>query len=664
MKADLVMAIHFHQPVGNFDHVIDGICDKCYIPFIETLKEYNDVRMTFHITGCLLEWMKTHRPEIIETIKGMVSNSQVDMMSGGFYEPILPSIPYRDRVSQINLLTEYVKDKFGVEAKGAWIAERVWEPELASVLHDTGIKYVILDDTHFLYSGLKKRDTYGYYTTEDNGKTVAVFPSDKILRYHIPFRMPEECTRYMRHVASQRENPLFIYGDDAEKFGEWPGTFQWVHTEGWLRKFFDELVNNRNWLNMLTFSECMDKRKSLGNVYLPTSSYEEMLEWALPVDSQEEYEHVLKEIKDSGKHDRYMPYIRGGFWRNFLTKYPESNHMNKRVLYASNRLGELRKNNIDKDLLGSQCNCAYWHGVFGGLYLFHLRRAIYHYLIRSEKTMDKAVFGKKSFCGVNVIDWDADGLDEIVIENREVALFVDPGDGGIIREIDIKNDSHNLMNTLSRRKEVYHKKIVEKVENDINVPPEECQTIHDAIQVANNDIVDHLVYDPYERYSLIDHFFDANVDIETFSGCAFEESGDFVKNAYRFSVNKTAKSVILSMERKGTVRGLEVKIEKRITLPKKGALIGVNYVISNLASDPLDICFAPEMNFSMPNAEEVSLKLNMSEPARVWCFPINTVSQSEISYELNYQGTTILPAWELKINPGEVKTYDIEVKIV
>ncbi len=111
MRADLVMGIHFHQPVGNFDNVIDGICDRCYIPFIDTLKEYKDVRMTFHLTGCLLEWLESHRPEIITSIKEMVANGQLEIMSGGFYEPILPSIPYRDSVKQIDLLTDYVKVK-------------------------------------------------------------------------------------------------------------------------------------------------------------------------------------------------------------------------------------------------------------------------------------------------------------------------------------------------------------------------------------------------------------------------------------------------------------------------------------------------------------------------------------------------------------------------
>ena len=291
------MAIHFHQPVGNFDHVIGHAADKCYIPFLETLEKYPEIKMTFHFSGCLLEWAAKERPEIIQRVRKMVQSGQIEMMGGSFYEAILPAIPKGDRLRQINMLTEYVKETFGYEPKGAWVPERVWEPELASDLNDAGIKYIILDDTHFMYAGIKKDKTYGYYVTEDNGKEVCVFPSDKELRYHIPFKMPHECVGYMKSVAEKKENPLFVYGDDGEKFGEWPGTYKWVYEEKWLKNFFEELSKNSGWLKTEHLSDCMAERAPEGRVYLPTSSYEEMLEWALPAEMQEDLEDIKKDLQ-------------------------------------------------------------------------------------------------------------------------------------------------------------------------------------------------------------------------------------------------------------------------------------------------------------------------------------------------------------------------------
>ncbi|MFH1552238.1 MAG: alpha-amylase/4-alpha-glucanotransferase domain-containing protein [Candidatus Omnitrophota bacterium] len=707
MKTDFAMAIHFHQPVGNFDHVFERACDKCYIPFLETLRKYPRIKMSFHFSGCLLEWAEEKRPEILEMVRAMADAGQVEIMSGGFYEPILPSIPPGDRLAQIRMLSEYVKDKFSYEAEGAWVAERVWEPELASVFYDAGIKYVILDDTHFLYSGIKKDKTYGYYLTEDNAKSVAVFPSDKVLRYYIPFRMPGECTDYMRAVLQKTDNPLFIYGDDGEKFGEWPGTHKWVHQEKWLEKFFDELMRNEDWINTAKLSECLKKRPPEGRVYLPTSSYEEMLQWALPAESQLEMEKMLEDLKQSGKEELYKPFIRGGFWRNFLEKYPEANQMNKKMVYVSRKLESLvskKKSTPDleeaqRDLFRGQCNCAYWHGVFGGLYLYHLRRAIYGHLIKAERAIDDLRHMGRFYCNAVISDIDADGSGEVILENRELSLQFSPAEGGALKELDSKKAACNLINSLARRKEAYHKKILDKIEQQKHEDPGEVKTIHDDIKTVDAGLKDRLNYDWYGRYSLVDHFLGKDADIGTFSRCTYNEMGNFVKGAYAFEVKKSWKGITLAMEREGLVGDSRIYLTKEVTLPRKKASFTVRYAITNRGGGPVDLVFGPEFNVTMPDSdsdryrlvagsekkgshlgdtaqregvkkaeildsrEELSFKMTFSEECRLWHFPVRTVSQSEKAYELNYQSSALLPHLELKLESGEEKRFSVEISL-
>ncbi len=677
MKADLAIALHFHQPVGNFDHIIERACDKCYIPFLGTLKEYPDIKMTFHFTGCLLEWVERKRPELIAAIRSMAGSGQVEIMSGGFYEPILPSIPPEDRISQISMLTRYVKENFGYGPKGAWIAERVWEPQLPSVLHDAGIKYIILDDTHFLCSGITKDATYGYYITEDNAKPIAVFPSDKVLRYYIPFKMPAESMDYMRRTFHEKGGATFIYGDDGEKFGEWPGTHKWVFQEKWLEKFFDEIMANRGWLSTLTLSECLEENDPLGRVYLPTTSYEEMLEWS------------------------------GGFWRNFFARYPESNHMNKKMIHVSRKMEALRKKKkkgprlaeAEKDLFRGQCNCAYWHGIFGGLYLFHLRRAIYRHLIKSEAAMDGLLYGGRRFCRTTVLDLDADGHDEVIMENRELALYLAPAEGGALKELDSKKACHNFINTLARREEPYHKKILGKA-GQVEGSAGGVRTIHDDIQVFDETLKENLVYDRYGRYGLIDHFLDAGATIETFSRCDHNEAGDFVRGNYAFEVKKSRKGKILTLNREGLVGPYPVELVKEVTLPVAGSSFLVKYVIFNKSEKELDLVFGPEFNITMPDSDserytlcvddreegsrltarvayndvgkvvirdaqgELSFELKPSRRCRLWHFPVRTVSQSEKAYELNYQGSSIFPHLGIRLGPGARDGFDLGVNIL
>jgi len=346
------IALHFHQPVGNFPHILERSHKLCYKPFLEQLCQYPDIKMTFHISGCLIDYFEEKYPQTLDLIKQMVSRNQIEIMGGGYYEPILPAIPERDLIGQVQMMSEYIKKKFGFCPNGIWIPERVWEPRLARSIYNCGIKYSILDDTHFFRSGVKKEDMYGYFLTGEGNKKIAIFPSDKNLRYLIPFKYPNETIDYFRNLANKRTNLLFTYGDDGEKFGEWPGTHEWVYGKNWLKNFFDALVQNKGWVKLITFSDYLQNNSPVGTTQISSGSYEEMMEWS------------------------------DGNWMNFLKKYPESNQLHKKMVYVSEKIAKLEKKikkadseNIkeaQRELYQGQCNCGYWHGVFGGLYLFHL----------------------------------------------------------------------------------------------------------------------------------------------------------------------------------------------------------------------------------------------------------------------------------------------------
>ncbi len=708
MKATLAMALHFHQPVGNFDSVIDRACEKCYLPFLRTLGSYPDVKMTLHFTGCLLEWAQYKKPEVLEHVRGLVSAGQVEIMTGGFYEPILVSIPEVDRQLQIRMLSEYVKKNFSYEPIGAWVAERVWEPSLSSTFSEAGVKYIVLDDTHFMYAGLRREEVRGYYITEDNWKKVAVFPSDKTLRYHIPFKLPGESLAYMRQAASDREDALFVYGDDGEKFGEWPGTHKWVFEEKWLENFFDELIKNSGWLSTEKLSDCLLSRAPSGRIYLPTSSYEEMLEWSLPADMQEQMKNVTGEIIYMGKEKEYKPFIRGGFWRNFFTKYPESNHMNKKMAHVSRKLDKIRSGDkeifkdkkfkeAERELCKAQCNCAYWHGVFGGLYLYHLRNAVYEHIIRSESLADSLLYGSKGGIRVYAEDIDADGREDIIMENNEISLIISPSRGGAVKEIDSRGLFQNYVNSLSRKKEAYHKTILEKIRETASENGE-VRTIHDGIQTADPGLKDHMRYDRYPRHCFIDHFLAEGVDINSFAACRYEEKSDIARKGFSAKTKKTAGGAKLLMSAEVSVLGKNLLLEKNITLPVKGASFSVDYTIHNKSASRLKSVFASESNITMRYADSPSYDLDLGKskihklsdmtrkdiceqvkvsdqengeslsysfktPCELWHFPVRTVSQSEKAYELNYQCSAIVPVWKIDIGPGEKTTISIEIKL-
>ncbi len=130
----LGLVFHNHQPVGNFPWVFEQVFQESYIPMLEALEQHPQVRLSLHYTGSLLDWFHEVHPECIERIAALVQRNQVELVSGGYYEPILPSIPDRDKIAQIRRLNEQLFKDFGVNASGMWIAERVWEPSLPRLI--------------------------------------------------------------------------------------------------------------------------------------------------------------------------------------------------------------------------------------------------------------------------------------------------------------------------------------------------------------------------------------------------------------------------------------------------------------------------------------------------------------------------------------------------
>ena len=234
----LVFGVHFHQPVGNFDYVFADHVRDVYRPFLERLAEREFFPIALHVSGPLLEWLESHEPQLVDRIGALAADGKAELLLSGFYEPVLVSLPRPDRVEQVAWMREAIRRRFGVQATGLWLTERVWEPDLPVDLAQAGVGYVLVDDRHFLVTGFAPDRLHAPFWTESDGHRVALIPIHERLRYLIPFRPPAETVGYLRE-ARAAGHAIAVFADDGEKFGGWPGTKEWVYERGWLREFLE-----------------------------------------------------------------------------------------------------------------------------------------------------------------------------------------------------------------------------------------------------------------------------------------------------------------------------------------------------------------------------------------------------------------------------------------
>jgi 4-alpha-glucanotransferase len=628
-----VFGLHLHQPVGNFDHVFEQHVTDVYRPILERLSGRGFLPAVLHLSGPLLEWLEANNTAYLDFLGGLVSAGQVELLLAGFYEPVLASLPRTDRVEQIQWMREAVRRRFGVEARGVWLTERVWEPELAADLANAGVRYGLVDDRHFLVSGFAAEQLHAPFWTESDGKTVALFPIDERLRYLIPFRPPEETADYLQELRGAGHR-LAVLADDGEKFGGWPGTKEWVYERGWLDKFIETIQRliEMGEVQLSTLSDALEHVPSGGIAYLPSASYREMEGWSLPPDAALRLIRLERDLGEARLSGPDGPLIRGAHWRNFLVKYSESNRMHKKMQalsLLSRRMGDPAA--ARRAIGRAQCNDAYWHGVFGGLYLPHLREAIWRNLAIAEGELRRG-----ESLAAEVLDLDGDGHEEIWVHSDQFSAIVSPWRGGAVEEYTLFSSGINYANTLTRRREAYHDTAMEQ-RADTGTGDGGTPSIHDLEQGIRLDQRPPL--DADDRALFVDRVLPAALDREQFASGDYWPIKSWAHSHYPSLIEESSEAI--------EIRLTGEALTKQLRFSADGAL-AVSYTwTASLAESPDR--FSTELSLFAP------LQMRFEPQPEVWTFPIETVAKSERGLDRTRQGDSVTLRWPVHVGAAMVE---------
>jgi hypothetical protein len=720
-RISLALTLHNHQPVGNFGWVIAETFERAYLPMVEALERHPGVRVALHYSGPLLGWLRAERTDFVLRLTGLVQRGQIEIVGGGWYEPVLAALPERDRVGQLARMADELESTFGRRPRGAWLAERVWEPDLPTALVSAGYDWTVLDDAHFRAAAIPEDNLWGSYTTDDQGKVLTVFGTEQGLRYRIPFAEVDDVIGYLRDHATDDGERLGTMGDDGEKFGAWPTT--WEHCWGsgrWVERFFEALDASADWLTTVTPSDWTVGHRPVGRVYLPTGSYAEMGEWALPADEALAFGSALRRARAEGRPE--ARWLRGAIWRNFQIRYREINDIHKQMLAASDLVEELPASplrDVARDhLYAGQSNDCYWHGLFGGIYLPDLRVAALARLIAAE---DLAT-GSDAPSAV-LRDVDLDGREEVVLSASGEFVTVKLEEGGGISRWDLRAAGHPLTAVMRRRPEAYHEVLRQHelakaghAEGGSDGAHVEAglgerhgtaadgaaapASIHDIVMVKQEGLLDHLRYDAYERRSGLIRILPADTTPEAAASGAAEELADLRDGAWAIDGLDAGRVVL---RRAGHVRmaGGSVPIDatKAISIgggrldprlfveleiihsgesdsPPIDALLGIEWSTMLLGGGHNPAAWHDVDGRRVAHDETarvigirdltagndqlgITMATRIDRPVEAWIAPIQTVSNSEAGFELVYQGSATLLVERLQLAVGQRLTIRI-----
>jgi hypothetical protein len=634
----LILGSHEHLPYGTGDEVFERAYRARLKPFISTLYKYPKIPAVLHYSGALLQWLERNHPEFFMLIGDLVSRKQAELLGGGFYEPMIPLIPLSDRISQIEMLTTYLRKQFGKRPQGCWLPGLAWEQTVVGALNACGMGYTFLDERQFASSGLTGEALYAPVISEDQGKIITVFPLLSGL-----------CAGFSQKTASEVLTELREKVPPGGLVSIFPGHFFSKPGDSELRihRFFEALSQAEGAVKFTSPSRFLKNSRGLKKTFFPSSAEEPVMYWAMDARAQKAGEG-------------------GSLPQGFLIKYPEANGIYSKMIFIHVLIDQLRgdkarKRTAQEELLRAQGYDAFCHIGDGGIYRNALRKGVYRSLLNAEKiTREKGVFTPS----LMVFDFDLDGEPEFLFQERSVNCYV-KAQGACVFELDYLPKSWNYLDTLARRREPY-------IEGEV---PE----------------------DGYRRGAFLDRLAPADFSLAHVTEGRFEGSRFCGNERYELvTVERPhGQAHFLLPPRAGIPFG-KLEVQKKYRL--KQDTLTVRYLITNRGDAAERFKLVPEIDLSFPGEgaaflrvrgpggteslaegtgenpdteglecedikNETLLSLVSNRSFTPWITPIRTRCRIDGVVADQYQSTCVMPVTEAALEPGEEWEAEFRLKI-
>jgi len=418
-KLNVILCASGHLPSGTSEAEFAALYDTEIKPLILALDKHPQVNVGFHYSGVILYWIERQHPEFFMLLEDLISRRQVEFLGGGFYYPVLPLLPLSDRIGQIEMLTTYLRKRFGKRPQGCWLPAMAWEQSLVGPLNSCGMSYTFIEDQQFSGAGIKPNPagTYSPCITEDQGKIITVFPVagavGRELQKGNPLKTLEDI---LDKLPKDGEDEIIVVPVGGEALG---GSSNGTEYD----KLFEELSKAEGRLRLTNTARIFKTLKGLKKIYFPGVWTPE--------------QHIGTETHP----------------RQFLANYPEAGGVYSKMIYVhtliNNQLrgDKTRKRTALEELWRAQDSGIFRLGTASSPGLLHspVRKAAYRSLLEAEKiTREKGKFTPS----LSVFDFDLDGEGEYIFQDDKLSCCIKSRGAGIF-ELDYLPETWNYLDTLA-----------------------------------------------------------------------------------------------------------------------------------------------------------------------------------------------------------------------
>lgn len=525
--------------------VLEKEYQNIYKPVAKFLYSHPAFCLSFSFNGPQFEFYRRKHPEFIEILQMLIGRKQIEILGGGFYDPVFPLLFPRDRTGQIELLSSSIREAVGKRPRGLSMCASIWESSLLPCFSTCGMEFVMLDETLVP----PEKNTCIPLIMSDKGKSIIILPVENSLKPQPNVQISGFIDAVTAKVQKSQRN-----SEPHIQSGEKVISIQFSHKElkkllesGWLENLSTVISDEKNEKCILSIPSNVVKNSVVFQpVFIPAGMSGEIAQWAIK---------PYKAVKTTS----YFPVT----IYDFLQLYPQSRALYDRMMYVSMLVNQshgdkIRKKVARDKLWEAQNGNSFICTAEGAFVNSSFRQNSYKNLVEAEKIVRECNEFEES---VSCFDYNGDGLNEYIIRMQNYFAAVNLL-GGAIREFDLMQASGNYADNLSR---------VQEFEN--------CN-------------------DNYERGLFVDHIFTD----EEFSEYLLNKptgNGVFSKMIYtesKFSAQH--KEIQLSVCALFKNRQ-NVSLRKKILASSSG--LTIQYILKNESSRQLKAKFAVESSFAQTN---------------------------------------------------------------
>ena len=550
---NICLSLTVNSTVLSSSSTLEQQYQSVFKPVISYLYENPSKKISFSFSGPQLDWLEKNHVEFLTLLRELINKKQVELIGGGYYNPIFPLLQPIDRNGQIEMMTQELRRITGKRPRGISVLSSVWDNSLISSFHNSGMEWIQLD------SSLIPSQSRHYlpHIINDKGKTIKVFPVYRTLEVAAENNISAEnfLSSLLKQIEKATANDAYNFYTDERviSLNVECDTLKKLIENGWLQKF-NELIDSK-------YSEKL--KFTLPTQYLSTAAQfipsfigpglrDDIAKWTFVP-----YEAV--EVKNC-----MAPTI-----NNFLFTYKRGMALYQRMLHVSMLISnchgdKARKNEARKSLWKAQSGEAFICSPQGIFANNAMRQSAYRSLTEAEKYIREASDFQES---ISKFDYNFDGHDDYVCSMEKYTALINPK-GGQISELNIIHNTGNYADNLNR---------IEKFDK---------------------------VNDEYNRGLFIEHVFSkeefASYKKGLPSGCGIFSKVLFKEQEF----NAQRKEIRLRGDGTYSLLNLPVSLRKKYIMNSNG--FTVQYILKNEGPIAFKGNFVVESNFAQTDFSEAS----------------------------------------------------------